>query len=428
MIYQDELLTAEEKAAYYEDLIKNNGQENGKNISKDCMKKAGVLLKKVDDLDEDESQPLRDKIAGLVSLAKDYNAPTPPDVLASQRSDDDEGQKFPLTKDLENSLAELGLSGFRPARDSDADAKTDADANESKEINELRKKARFWKNIHAWSPAESFAYYFCGPVKPADWTEAMFVRAQKDPFAVKVLAQHGEINYLLELARMGNQEAAKKSIELLENLVRRLNLYAKTDPDAFKKAAAKLMSWPVMYSPHPLLNQNPEKVSGNIKIGADLLYLLEKGAKWDPRKPGTKIAMILYHYVDQMRQYPESNRSLPFADEASKLPDINTLGSVRKWWVVARNVLESAYNSPEYEIETVREAAENRKILETFSKDPAQLSESQSEFILGRKKPELIDDINLIRLTKIQNRKKMRAKILEIIQNSFMSLFPDQAR
>lgn len=63
------MLTAEEKAAYYEDLIQNKGQENTKKIAKDCMKKAGALMKKVDFLDEDEAQPLLEKIVGLVALA-----------------------------------------------------------------------------------------------------------------------------------------------------------------------------------------------------------------------------------------------------------------------------------------------------------------------------------------------------------------------
>ena len=152
MSYQNELLTAEEKAAYYDDLIQNNGFENSKKIARDCMKKAGILMKKVDCLDEDEGQPLRDKIVGLVSLANDYSDPVPPDVLASQKSDDDVVPKFPLTPDLKNSLAELGLPGFKPVGDSDAAGKVDADANESKKIKELRRKARFWKNIHAWSP------------------------------------------------------------------------------------------------------------------------------------------------------------------------------------------------------------------------------------------------------------------------------------
>ncbi len=186
--YQNELLTAEEKAAYYEDLIKNNGFENSEKIAKDCMEKAGVLIKKVDILEEDEAQPLLEKIVGLVSLANDYNNPVPPDVLASQKNDDDAVQSFPLTAALKNSLTELGLTGFKPAQDSDDAAKMGTDDKDSEMMVELRRKARFWKNIHTWSPAEQMAYYSCGPVKPADWTEAIFVRAQKHRGAIKLLS------------------------------------------------------------------------------------------------------------------------------------------------------------------------------------------------------------------------------------------------
>jgi len=411
--YKNELLTAEEKAAYYEDLINNNGQENAKKISKDCMKKAGILMEKLDCLDEYEAQPLLEKIAGLVSLANSCSFdPIPPDVLAAQRGAD-----------------EVGLKNLKPETNADAAARTDAHDNDAEAMMGLKKKAQFWTNIHSWNNAEQSFYYF-GHEKNAEWTEAVFIRAQKDPLAVKILAQHGEINYLLELARMGNEDAAHESIELLEKLVRKLNLYAKTDSDAFKNAAAKLMSWPVMYSPHPLLNQNSEKISGDIKIGADLPYEFGKGAKWNPRKRGSIIAMKLYQYIKQVRQYPKSNRSIPFADEASKLPEINikSPGSVRKWWVVARKILESAYTSEKYERETKREDFEMLKFLETTIQNPERRSSLLAELNLRQKKSELIDDVNLNELTGIKKRYKMRAKILETVQKSFMSLFPKEAR
>ena len=375
--YENELLTAEEKAAYYEDLIQNNGFENSEKIAKDCMKKAGALMKKVDFLDEDEALPLREKIVGLVALANNYKNAVPPDVLASQTVYDDAVPSFPLTPKIKNSLAD-----FKPAHTSD-----DAGGDDSKTIAELRRKVRFWKNIHAWEPAEQMAYYFCGPVKPADWTEAIFVRAQKHRDAIKLLsweARHS-MSRLLTLAEMGNEDAVREAVDTLERFVRLLNLYAKISPEVFRKVAKQLQSWPVVYSSHPRLNQIPKKISAQIMLGQGIYFEFSPNTKWNPNDKGCKIAIHLYEHIKMMRRYPESNELSPCFDAAIKLPDIKQAKAVSAWWGVAKNVLLTGYPTPE-------------------------------------------EDEELRSLTKIKNRSKVRDKILECIENRFFSLFPKRSR
>ncbi len=387
MAYVNELLTAEEKAAYYEDLVKNNGVENSKKIAKNCMKKAGILMKKVDLLEEYEAGPLLEQIAGLVSLANYHNNPIPPDVLAAQRSPDDEVPSFPLTPDTNNSLAEMGLPGFMPAQEADVATGTDANDKDSTKMAELRRKARFWKNIHTWSADEQMAYYFCGPVKPADWTEAVFVRAQKHRDAVMFLsweARHS-MSRLLDLAEMGNEDAVSEAVDVLEKFVRLLNLSAKTSPEAFRRVAGKLQSWPVVYSSHPRLNQIPQMIAEQIKLGSGIDFEFSPNTKWNPNELGCKVAMHLYEHIKMMRKHPESNELSPCLDEAIKLPDIKQSGSVKAWWKVAKEVL-----------------------------------------LIGYPKPE--EDEKLRSLTNIKDRFKVRDKILECIENRFLSLFPKGSR
>jgi hypothetical protein len=384
--YQNELLTAEEKAAYYEDLIQNNGFENSKNIANDCMKKADALKKKVKGLEEDEAWPLLEKIVGLVSLANYHGDLAPPDVLESQRNVDD-AVPCPWPPELKKSLAELGLPDFKLAQNSDDATGAGADGGDSKKLVELRRKARFWKNIHSWGQVERMAYYFCGPVKPPDWIEAVFVRAQKDQYASKILsweARHS-ISRLLYLAEMGNEAAAKEAVDMLDRFVRLLNLYAKINPEVFRKVASRLISWPLVFSPHPKLNQIPQTIAKQIGLGTGIDYVFDAATEWNPSEQVCKIAMHLYEHIKMMRQYPESNELLPFFDEAIKLPNIKQPGSVKAWWKVAEKILNKSFPKPEE------------------------------------------DDV-LRRLTKIKDRAKANSKIREIIKNRFFSLFPPKFR
>jgi hypothetical protein len=386
MSYQDVLLTAEEKAAYFEDLARNNGVENFAKIVKDCRARAAKLKEKVSHIDPDEALPLLEKIAGLESLADYYADPTPPEVEESRKTYGNT-LSIPLTPEQRDGLVKMGLTVNKPSSKSDVGQK-DADDPDLKRGQEFRKKAAFWKNIHSWNAIEQLAYYHCEPVKkPADWTEAVFVRAQKDRYAVNLLAREARypMMRLLELAEMGNEDAVKAAVEELERFVRLLNLSAKTNPEVFKKVAGKMQSWPVMYSSHPRLNQIPERIAKQIGLGADIDFEFSSNTKWNPKDTGCKIAINLYLHIKKMRQYPASNKYSQGFAEALNLPDIKQSTAAYDWWGVAKAILLNSFPKPE-----------------------------ENEVLRG--------------LTKIKDRFKVRDKILECIENRFISLFPKEFR
>ncbi len=382
--YEDALLTAEEKAAYYEDLIKNNGFEDSVKIAKDCRNKAAELRNKIDHINPDEALPLLEKVEWLESLARHYDDVLPPDVLASQV--DDGLADIPITQDLGKIRSELGLETSGPKQGSDASPDPEIDDGDSEKMLKLKRKARFWKNIHSWNATEQIAYYFCGPSKPEDWIEAMFVRAQNCPTALKMISSPDRLMMrLLTLTEMGHEEAIREVVRSLEKYVRLLNLCAKINPHAFRKVASQLQSWPVVFSPHPRLNQMPQMIARQIALGAAIDFEFGPGAKWNPNDLGCKIAMELYAHIKKIRQYPESNAHLSIFEEVMKLPDIRQPGSVEPWWKVARSILLHSYPKPE------------------------------------------TNEI-LAKLTNIQDKFKARSKILETIENRFFSLFPKIVR
>src|ERR1035438_10441847 len=68
-VYEYELLTVEEKAAYYDDLVRSHGKKNAAKIAKDCRRKAASILKQASRLEHEEAKPLLWKASGLEALA-----------------------------------------------------------------------------------------------------------------------------------------------------------------------------------------------------------------------------------------------------------------------------------------------------------------------------------------------------------------------
>lgn len=349
-IYEYELLTAEDKADYFDDLVRNRGREDHPKISKDCRRRAAKLLKEANLLEPDEAKPLTWRAHGLENLADHL------DEMAKNPDEDDHAE----------------------------------DAAPEK-LEELKAKAEYWRNIHEWNQMEKMAQYFPGPSKPADWLEAMFVRAQKDPFAVSLLknAASHPVSRLLELANMGNAEAARAAVDILEELVRTLNLYAKANPEPFRQAARNMTHWPVMYSRHPKLAQNPKDVSAQVELGKDYALNLDSMARWDHRKLGCKIALELFRQLDVIRRHPECHRHLPFWEQATKLPSPKESGAAAAWWVVAKQHLLFGVPVPEQD-----------ELLTQFARGEAV-----------RKYPSTI-----------------KHKILERLQDQFEQLFPMESR
>ncbi len=197
------------------------------------------------------------------------------------------------------------------------------------------------------------------------------------------------LNQVLELAKLGNEGAVTKLVEAVEDIIRQLNLCAKTHPVTVRNAASRLTHWPVMYSPHPKLRLNPEDVVKMVKLGSDFPRNLDPNAKWDPRELGCKIAIHLFKYVEMVKNNPEQYNHFPYCDAARKLPNFNEDCAGQRWWEVAKSVL-------------------------TFSI------------------PNLIADPYLSQLAKGKSNRKfpsrMEQKILERVNNRFMSLFYKQNR
>lgn len=393
-IYELELLTAEEKAAYYEDRLRNHGREDAAKIAKDCRKKAGNLRSQARNLDPDEAKPLLRKARMFDALASSYENPCDPE--------EDEGRRDPFDKEPSGTPSGPTLEeepfAFVPAEGEDlvdeqglpqmrkVTAK-DSELRKQKELKDIKKKALFWKKIHQWDTAQARAYYSPGPIRPHDWEEAVFVRAQKDPFAIDLLMSNarGPVEWLLELARMGNVRAAKAAAELLEDFVRKLNLYAKANPEPFREAAREMTHWPVMHSPHPKLTQDPKMIAAQVQLGAGYPFHVVPEAEWDPTEFGCKVALSLFKYVSIVRRHPDHHRRFPFTDRVKTLPDIRESGAVSRWWFVAKQAL-----------------------------------------LHGIPKPEL--DARFRSLATLKDRHKVRSKILERIEKRFVSLFPKSAR
>jgi len=394
-IYEYELLTAEEKAEYYEDLVKNGGRENSEKIAKDCRRRAELLRQRAERLGSDSQHlalPLIEHAQRLENLAFYHENPDDPEILSAQKeplNPDETDIHFP---DGEDAVTSEGRPNLEPiVKMSD---KTDRGGSEN------LKRAKFWRQIYEWNKNETVAYYFCKPTKPADWKEAMFVRAQKDPVALKLIASGADyaVGRLLELAQMGNQDAAKIAVEQIEKLVRTLNLYAKTDPKIFSQTAGTMASWPVIASPHPKLYESAKSIMGTLGVGQAYPFIIDGSSEWIPRRPAHKIAIHLYKYLEKIRLHPEHHQDiyagtgqpgmsgdegLPIHEAAAKLPNIKETGAVRKWWAVGRRILLCSYPDPK-------------------------------------------SDPHLRSLTGLKKASKVNSKILETLGNAFKSLFPKE--
>ena len=188
-------------------------------------------------LDFEEAKPLVWKARGLNSLAQSFEERTPPEVIEAQREIGIEAvQECSGLRDGEDAVDEKGFPNLKPT------PKISVSKYQNAQRKKRTKKALFWKNIHQWNAVQAMAYYHCQPTKPSDWDEAIFVRAQKDPDAVALIKARAArpMFRLLELANMGNKEAARSVVQLVEELVRTLDLYAKTNPEPFQQAARSM--------------------------------------------------------------------------------------------------------------------------------------------------------------------------------------------
>lgn len=341
---QDVLETADEKAQYYGDLIRRKGRENFKKMARVCRKKAADLRGKIAGFAPTEVESFHQRIQELEWMAEGFENPTPPDVLAAQR------EVGPTTIPVEP------IGGKRPQFLDDMKleslgtiSQNTSSVEVNREMDELRRKFRFWNSINEWGAFEQLVYYFCGDKLPEGWWEAMFVRAQNDREAILQMKAHisRHVGYLFKLAEMGNVEATKELVQLLNGYVERLNLIAKVNLETFTRVGENLLSWPVIYSPHPKLDQSKGTIAREVKLGKATEFEFWPGAEWNPKDKGCRIAMELYRYINQIREFPKSNQQSPYYRAATDLPPIKTTGGVEAWWKLAERIFSDQFPKPQ---------------------------------------------------------------------------------
>lgn len=346
---EDVLETAKEKAEYYRDIVQSKGRENFKKMARVCRKKAAGLRRKIAGFDEADTEPFLQRIQELEWMAEGFDDdclddPTPPDVEPAQYDDgpmvipvEPIGGKRPLFLD-DMKLKSLGTQSQNPSS-----------VEVGGGMEELRRKFRFWNSINDWGAYEQLVYYYCGDKMPEGWWEAMFVRAQKDLEAIPLMESHirRHMGYLFKLAEMGNVEATKDLVQLLNGFVERLNLIAKVNLETFSQVGEHLLSWPVIYSPHPKLDQSKGSIAREVNLGQATEFEFWPGAEWNPKDKGCRIAMELYRYINQIREFPKSNQHSPYFSAATGLPPIKTTGGVRSWWELAEQIFSDQYPKPQ---------------------------------------------------------------------------------
>jgi hypothetical protein len=205
---------------------------------------------------------------------------------------------------------------------------------------------------------------------------------QKAVGAISILSELAifPMESLLRLAEMGSEHAANSAAELLERFVRMLNTHAEKNPQVYRELVQKLKTWPVVYSTHPKLRQDPKRLIKQDELGKETGFELGFTAKWDPNDKACIIALQLYEHIRE--KWHALSAVFP---EARTLPGINKEDSVTVWWKLAEKVFKASFPEPG-----------KNKVLRS--------------------------------LTKIQKSSKVDAKILEIIKSRFVSLFPKQSR
>ena len=327
MSYEGELVTANEKAAYYDMLAKNGGQPDARKVAGDCRRRAAVLRKKRTGIPDNVALQLNNRAKALEEYAEYLSGEVPEDVVpedvvAAQREHDENpesqgGQDYTQT----------WLAEFLP--------KTDA------------QKADFWRKVHDWDRNTQVLYYYAKP-ESVSRNEVLFVRAQKDPFAIKLLSQQArtQMSCLLELAEMGNTDAAREAASLIKDMVQRLNTCALGHVETFKPVAKIRTEWPVIHSLQFHYREDANALCRELELGKDYRFNVDPTAKWDPNELGCRVAILLFDYIEAVRARPEIYKTFSFCTAATELPPSKDSGAGLKWWLVAKNVLLDAVPEP----------------------------------------------------------------------------------
>jgi hypothetical protein len=171
---------------------------------------------------------------------------------------------------------------------------------------------------------------------------------------------YSAINILKELIRQikaESSDAAEVCTKITIEMVEIINALKRASPKLFNDAARKRTQWPVLRSRHPLYCEAEDDLLANVGKGYD--FIIDSSAKWNPEDPGTKIAMDLYFYMDELREkatafvkkkntYVERKKILarrPWIEQVANLQDFNR-DTALDWWKLAVIFLKDNYPDP----------------------------------------------------------------------------------
>ena len=189
-----------------------------------------------------------------------------------------------------------------------------------------------------------------------DIEASLFARAKRKKSGAQPMALKAEdlIEELFVAAKDGNEEAASSVARILQRGVNQLTDLAKSNPNVLQPAARRSWKWPVLKSRHPRISDDHEKMFGELNLGYDLPFYLDRWSKWRIDE-FTEIALDLLGYVWHSRK---ENCGLfdyqRVGELADSLPEFRKGPNANKWWELAKAHLLFTYPKPETMTEFAR--------------------------------------------------------------------------
>lgn len=184
----------------------------------------------------------------------------------------------------------------------------------------------------------------------------------ESPLSPQEIWQRGyaAINILKELIgqiKTDSPDAADVCTKITIKMVETINTLKNAKPKLFEKIAKGKPQWPVLRSRHPFYCEAEDVLLAD--VGKSYEFIIDSSAKWNPNDPGTKVAMDLYFYLDDLRDKAnafinmeivgmEKKKILaerPWINQVAMLKEFNR-DSALDWWRLAVIFLKDSYPEP----------------------------------------------------------------------------------
>lgn len=184
----------------------------------------------------------------------------------------------------------------------------------------------------------------------------------ESPLSPQEIWQRGyaAINILKELIgqiKTDSPDAADVCTKIAVKMVETINTLKNAKPKLFEKIAKRKTRWPVLRSRHPFYCEPEDVLLAD--VGKSYEFIIDSSAKWNPNDPGTKVAMDLYFYLDDLRDKANAFIKMeiagtgkkkiladrPWINQVAILKDFNR-DSALDWWRFAVIFLKDSYPEP----------------------------------------------------------------------------------